>query len=169
MGVVVGLVAATAVVVATVGFFVLRDDDPRPAVSVRGWSARSVTCGYRENPDELSVLGAGDVVALDATASELLTAANCRTTRHGSREAAPIRLREDRSYFLLDTGLDRLDVRLVDVDLDDDRAHLVAEVTVPGTECGVTAEYRGQLMLLIEAPHGAPLPAVSLDQVRIGC
>lgn len=166
LGIVVGAVAV--VVAAVVVLLVVLDDGPSPPVSVGGWSGQTMLCGYREQRDALSELRAGEVMEL-SDADETLAEGRCRVWSAGSSRYVQPVLRNDATYFALNTGRDRNEVTLVGVDLSGSRSRLKAEVTVPGDNCGETADYRGQLMLLIEAPERSPLPDVSIREVPLGC
>lgn len=164
---VLGAVAAAlaSAVIGVAVWLVLRDSGPSPAVSIGGWSGQATLCPHPEESDELSEMAAGEVLALDDP-EKTLGEARCRADGVGGK--AP-ELRDDAAYFVLNTGRDRFHVALVGVDLAGRRPRLEAEVTVPGDRCGVTADYRGQLMLVIEAPEGSAVPAVSLREVPLQC
>lgn len=160
---------AVAVAVGVVGLTMLRQDGPSPPVSIDGWSGHAILCGYRSERDTLSRLPAERVMKLDDRATRLLVEARCSMVPPTDTERHSIQLRDDRSYVVLNTGRDRFGVALVGVDLSGGRPALKAEVTVSADGCGTTADYRGQLMLLIEAPAGARRPDVSIRLVPLGC
>ena len=169
--IVIGLGSAAVAVAVVAVALVLRDDGPSPAVSVGGWSGHAIQCGYREQADALGELAAGAVLELDDLAPSVLADANCNVVPRAAKRAisqAPT-LRPGHAYFAVNTGHDRYNVALVDVELGGPSPRLDAEVIVPGDGCSVTADYRGQLMLLIEAPEGSPLPRVTLRTASQGC
>jgi hypothetical protein len=145
------------------------DDRPSEPVSRDGWSARQMVCGYRETDDPLATLGAEQVLALGEEGAALLAAADCVDGNGSDRSSAPPPLDEDRSYFAFNTGADRFDATLVSVDTSVEPTRLGTELTVVGEGCGTTDDYRGQLMLLIEAPAGAAVPDVSMREVPLSC
>lgn len=155
--------------VAVVAWVVTRDGAPGEPVEVGGWSGQSVLCGYREGPDPLNDMEQGDVVALGDDPAALLTTARCVSGDPASGNGRPPVVSPDASYFVAFTGADRIDVTLVDVDAAATPARLVAEHTVNGDGCAVTADYRGQLMLLIEGPADSPVPRVEVRRFELGC
>lgn len=158
--------------VAAAGCSVLGIGGPSEPVALDGWSGRSILCGYREAEDALSDLDTGEVVDLGDDPGSVLRASRCSklndTGERGSAATAPP-IVDGRRYFVLNTGADRWDVAVVSVDTHGRSATLGAELTITGSGCGTTTEYRGQLMLLIEAPSDATTPTVTLEEVQRPC
>jgi len=148
---------------------------PPDPVSVDGWSGRSILCGYRGTEDPLADLSAGEVLELRDDQGSALSEGRCRYTSYtsdtsGSNDpGAMVTLEAGQSYFVLKSGVDRFDVTLVSVDTGVEPVALEAEITVAGDDCGQTTEFRGHLMLLIEAPEGATKPTAALRQRPLPC
>jgi hypothetical protein len=145
------------------------NDRSSEPVSLDGWSGRQILCGYRGTDDPLTGLGAGQVLELGVEPAALLRDARCADADGSGGPGAAPRLIDGRSYFVFNTGADRFDITLVSVDTSVDPTSLGTELTVVGEGCGSTDEYRGQLMLLIEAPAASAVPDVSMREVPLSC
>ena len=93
---------------------------------------------------------------------DVLSSAGCVAADAGADAVA---VDPDRSAFLVGTGVDRDDVRLVGVDAGEEPVALRVELEIPGDECVVTAEFRGVLALLVEGPPDASIPTVEVADV----
>jgi hypothetical protein len=162
--------AAALVAAAIISAVVtLRPDGPSAPVASDGWSGQAVLCAHRDQPDRLSSVRAGEVLELGSDPDAAVVRSRCALL--GSADAPERRPAVDdgHSHFVLGTGADRYDVALVGVERRSTSTTLRAELVVDGDSCGHTAEYRGQLMLLLAGPAGADVPEVILERVPIDC
>ena len=152
-------------VVAVVVVLVADGAEPSDPVEADGWSATAVLCTATDGFDVLGEPERGDVLQLDE-AEDVLSVAGCVGA---DADADAVSVDPDRSAFLVGTGVDRDDVRLVEVDASEEPVALRAELEIPGDECVVTAEFRGVLALLVEGPSGATIPTVELVEFPVDC
>jgi len=165
--VVLALVALAALAAGAVALaFTLGDAGPSPAVAEGGWSGQPILCRYREERDALGALDPGEVMELRGDSRAVLATARCE---YDTADGGTPQLERARTYFVVNVGADRFDVRLVGVDAGAMPPRLAVEHDVLADGCATTADYRGQLMLLVEAPAGAPEPQVSIRRVPTPC
>jgi len=116
---------------------------------------------------ELNDLAPGAIMSLGDDPAALVAAAGC-TEADGADQAVPS-LNPGSSYFAVGTGVDRFEVELTGVEEVKETTTLQVKLTVPGDNCGTTAEYRGRLTLLVQAPQDAPTPQIDFVTEKTVC
>jgi len=149
--------------------------EPLERVARDRWAGQAMLCQDFDEMDRLAApftqTDAGQVDDLGDDPAGALAAGQCRLlgTGTGTAEAAAPAVRPDRRHLAVGTGADRLDVALAGLDADARPPRVTVELRVVGDGCVSTADYRGHLMLLLEAPSDAALPEVELVRVPEGC
>ncbi|MEI2638268.1 MAG: hypothetical protein V9F03_04640 [Microthrixaceae bacterium] len=175
------VIATAAVVLSGVN---VSEETMRPAVASDGWSAVSMNCrpGSRVgNPRDRSIgpiaIGSGDEAARALEGCAHVSSGAGRPTRSGrpadegtTWSGSLIEIGKDarHSYFVVRTGSDRSDVRLVEIEKNDTTI-LTVDHYYPGNRCGVTADWKGSLILVIRGPDGADDPQLRLRRVGQDC
>ncbi len=136
----------------------------RPAIERGGWSGTAISCTSLD-PNALSSLGRGEVLDLGQDPGTPLGTGRCRRLDGSVLDLSDVGV----TWFAVGTASDREGVALAEVDADVQPARLVVEHLVPGDGCGVTADWRGRLVLLVQGPAEATAPAVRLVEVQGPC
>ncbi|MCB1256033.1 MAG: hypothetical protein KDB26_02960 [Microthrixaceae bacterium] len=168
--IILGIAVLIGIVVAGIAaeMFVFREDGPSKAVNEHGWSGATGNCfkgpfgagpGRRPVPGRVQGIGTG---------KEAESALSGCALQEGLNSEGEWIADEDATYFVVSTGSDRLDTRLVGVE-PGDPVTLTIEHDIPGARCGVTADYKGDLILVLRAPKDASVPRVVMRQVSMPC
>lgn len=168
--IILGIAVLIGIVVAgiAVEVFVFGEDGPSKAVNEHGWSGVAMNCfdrqlGVRPRPGPV----AGRVKAIGAGEDAESALKNC-AAHEGHNSRGEWIADEGATYFVVPAGSDRLDTRLVGVE-PGDPVTLTIEHDIPGARCGVTADYKGDLILVLRAPKDASVPRVVMRQVSKPC
>lgn len=155
-----------------------RVSDPSESVAQSSWSATAIRCSGLPDAPEIDLWDTqrGEVIELTGQVDSFVTLHNCHTiddptdaNRDDTLAHEGITEDPDVGYFIVVMASDRHDVRLVQIDLEALSTHLTVEHHVSGPQCVETADWRGHLLLLVEAPSEAPVPTVTLHEHHLGC
>lgn len=165
----VGLLLASALVVM---YLSNANSEPNPSVNSNGWSGTAIRCtGFPDTPEiDLWETQRGDVIDLNGQADSFIAIHDCYpVTDQYMPSNESITVDPAAHYFIVVTRSDRDDIHLVQIDSSISPVHLTAEHHFAGPHCFQTDEWRGHLLLLIEAPLDAALPDVTLQEHHLGC
>lgn len=164
------VLAVVAVVLTTVAIVTYLDLGRQrgrlPVVRAHGWSGFSTHC--HTSPDGGAAGRFGDPRGRFDVPVDIGTGAVAREALDGCPIPDGTRIDDDHTYLVVATNTDRDEVRLVGVE-QGDPAKLTVEWYYPGHGCGVTSEWRGRLVLVLEGPSGASTTDVAVHEVPEPC